>query len=250
MWRGRSLMLARAAAAAASRGVSARAWPVFAGAIPPATPCLLDARCRACQRGPGLRIARPGARQVGCTGTAGAAGVKRRLPTGCSVVLCTVMTSSSCSPSRKHAVGVFLSPPLAAPRAAVFAAPRLVAARAFSTGSLDLVLRQADSALADVAKAKALIMAAKWNDLDAEELEDMAAGVGRSVSACMSLSFPYPLLFSLFSLALSCCRGQLFSDRISARLAFALPFVATAGETSSTHCRLKRPPPPKRRRGL
>ena len=125
---------------------------------------------------------------------------------GCSVVLCTVMTSSSCSPSRKHAVGVLLSPPLAAPRAAVFAAPRLVAARAFSTGSLDLVLRQADSALADVAKAKALIMAAKWNDLDAEELEDMAAGVGRSVSACMSLSFPYPLLFSLFSLALSCCR--------------------------------------------
>ena len=93
---------------------------------------------------------------------------------GCSVVLCTVMTSSSCSPSRKHAVGVFLSPPLAAPRAAVFAAPRLVAARAFSTGSLDLVLRQADSALADVAKAKALIMAAKWNDLDAEELEDLA----------------------------------------------------------------------------
>ena len=143
-----------------------------------------------------------------------------------------------------------LSPPLAVPRAAVFAAPRLVAARAFSTGSLDLVLRQADSALAGVAKAKALIMAAKWNDLDAEELEDMAAGVGRSVFACMSLSFPFHLLFSLFSLALSCCRRQLFSDGISARLAFALPYTGTAGGTSSTHCRLKRLPPPKLRRDL
>jgi len=46
----------------------------------------------------------------------------------------------------------------AAPRS-VFSAPRAQALRAFSTSNLDLVLSQADSALATVAKAQDLIMA-------------------------------------------------------------------------------------------
>jgi len=82
----------------------------------------------------------------------------------------------------------------AAPRSALFSAkPRMLALsaqapRAFSTGNLDLVLVQADSAMATVKKAQDLIMAAKWNDIDSEELEDMVEGVGRGRDLVNSLS--------------------------------------------------------------
>lgn len=73
-----------------------------------------------------------------------------------------------------------------------FGAPRMPSlsaegSRAFST-NLELVLRQADSTMATVAEAEKLVMAANWNDLDAEELDDMAAGIGRGRDLINSLS--------------------------------------------------------------
>jgi len=85
-------------------------------------------------------------------------------------------------------------PAVAVPRTAQIAAPlRMLALsaptrRSFSTGNLDLVLRQADSTLATVAKAQDLIMAATWNDIDAEALEEMVEGVGRGRDLVNSLS--------------------------------------------------------------